>query len=94
MTDRLVTAREAAAWFCIEAISRSDATLYHGFPSQAVYAVLSGKSRCSRQHHRIAVALRIRRYSLARRSESRLSNGTAGAVPRAIAGCKSEEEAS
>lgn len=42
-------------------ISVTDWAHKHGFPRQAVYAVMSGKSRCTRgRGHQIAVALRMK----------------------------------
>jgi len=62
MSDHLRTAREARNWFNDEGISMTDWAREHGFPRQAVYAVLSGKSRCTRgRGHRIAVALGMKR---------------------------------
>jgi len=62
MSDRLLTAQEARTWFYFEGISVTDWAREHGFPRQAVYAVLSGKSRCTRgRGHRIAVALGMKR---------------------------------
>lgn len=62
MSDRLLTAREARNWFYDEGISMTDWAREHGFPRQAVYAVLSGRSRCTRgRGHRIAVALGMKR---------------------------------
>lgn len=62
MSDHLRSARETRNWFYDEGISMTDWAREHGFPRQAVYAVLSGKSRCTRgRGHRIAVALGMKR---------------------------------
>lgn len=62
MSDHLRNAREARNWFFDEGISMTDWAREHGFPRQAVYAVLSGKSRCTRgRGHLIAVALGMKR---------------------------------
>jgi len=62
MSDRLLTAQEARNWFYLEGTSVTDWARERGFPRQAVYAVLSGKSRCTRgRGHRIAVALGMKR---------------------------------
>jgi len=62
MRNRLLTAQEARNSFYVEGTSVTDWAREHGFPRQAVYAVLSGKSRCTRgRGHRIAVALGMKR---------------------------------
>ncbi len=58
MSNRLRSAKEARRWFYTQGLSVKDWAGEHRFPQQAVYAVLSGKSRCSRgRGHRIAIAL-------------------------------------
>lgn len=62
MSDQLHTAREIRNRFYDMGISITDWAQEHGFARQAVYAVLSGKSRCTRGHgHQIAVALGMKR---------------------------------
>lgn len=62
MRNRLLTAQEARNRFYVEGTSVTDWAREHGFPRQAVYSVLSGKSRCTRgRGHRIAVALGMKR---------------------------------
>jgi gp16 family phage-associated protein len=62
MSNRLLTAQEARNRFYVEGTSVTDWAREHGFPRQAVYSVLSGKSRCTRgRGHRIAVALGMKR---------------------------------
>lgn len=58
MSDHLRTAKEARNWFYDRGISLTDWARDHGYPRQAVYAVLSGRSRCTRgRGHQIAIAL-------------------------------------
>lgn len=62
MSNQLRSAREARLWFYEVGISMTDWAREHGFPRQAVYAVLSGRSRCARgRGHQIAVALGMKR---------------------------------
>jgi len=65
MSNRLHTAREVRTWFYDQGLSVTDWARDHGFPRQAVYAVLSGKSRCTRgRGHQIAVALGMKRSDI------------------------------
>ena len=58
MSTHLVSAQQARHWFYTKGISVSDWAREHNFPRAAVYAVLSGKSRCSRgRGHEIAIEL-------------------------------------
>lgn len=62
MSNPLRSAADARRWFFIEGISMSDWAREHGFPRQAVYAVLSGRSRCTRgRGHSIAIELGMKR---------------------------------
>lgn len=62
MGEQLRSAQEARRWFYEAGVSMTDWAREYGFPRQAVYAVLSGRSRCVRgRGHRIAVALGMKR---------------------------------
>lgn len=62
MSDHLRTAKEARNWFYDKGISLTDWARDHGYPRQAVYAVLSGRSRCTRgRGHQIAIDLGMKR---------------------------------
>ena len=64
MSDRLRTAKEARTWFYDQGISLTDWARDHGYPRQAVYAVLSGRSRCTRgRGHQIAIDLGMKRLN-------------------------------
>lgn len=70
MSNQLRSAREARLWFYEVGISMTDWAREHGFPRQAVYAVLSGRSRCARgRGHQIAVALGMKRSTEALRRQ-------------------------
>jgi gp16 family phage-associated protein len=90
MSNQLRSAADARRWFFIEGISMSDWAREHGFPRQAVYAVLSGRSRCTRgRGHSIAVALGMKSCAEAATRRDRLVSHDRGgpeAEPRAASG--------
>lgn len=62
MSNQVLTVQEARNSFCLEGVSVTDWAREHELSRQAVCAVLSRKSRCTRgRGHRIAVALGMKR---------------------------------
>lgn len=76
MSNHLRTAKEARNWFYDKGISLTDWARDHGYPRQAVYAVLSGRSRCTRgRGHQIAIDLGMKRPTEADASPSLRKEG-------------------
>lgn len=61
MANKVMTLDEIKLSFEARGETISDWALQHGFPKDAVYAVLNGRSRCKRgRGHQIAIALGLK----------------------------------